>query len=185
MSLEREPRVPFLDEREQLPADGHTQYDALVESRGDIRGPFGVLLHSPELAGRVGHLGAYVRFEGVLPDDGRELAVLATARAFDCAFEWAIHAPIAREAGITESTLEALIDRNLEALSDREASVVRYSWELFDDHAVSQETYDAAESRFGTDGVVELTATIGYYAMLACVLNGFDVVPAERTPFDS
>jgi hypothetical protein len=26
-------------------------------------------------------------------------------------------------------------------------------------------------------GVVELTATIGYYAMLACTLNAFDVRP--------
>lgn len=184
MSLEREPRVPFLDDREQLPAESHAQYDALVESRGDVRGPFGVLLHSPELAGRIGRLGAYVRFEGVLSDESRELAVLATARAFDCAFEWAIHAPIAREAGITERTLDAIVDRNLGALSDRAANIIRYSWELFDDHAVSQETYDAVESRFGTDGVVELTATIGYYAMLACVLNGFEVAPAERTPFD-
>ena len=31
--------------------------------------------------------------------------------------------------------------------------------------------------RFGVDGLVELTATVGYYGMLACVLNAFDVVP--------
>jgi hypothetical protein len=28
----------------------------------------------------------------------------------------------------------------------------------------------------GERGLVELTATIGYYAMLACTLNAFDVV---------
>jgi 4-carboxymuconolactone decarboxylase len=32
-------------------------------------------------------------------------------------------------------------------------------------------------ARLGVPGVVELTATIGYYAMLACTLNAFDVQP--------
>ena len=184
MSLDHEPRVPFIDERDQLPAEGRSHYDALTESRGEIQGPFGVLLHSPELAGRVGRLGAYARFESTLPDSDRELGVLTTARAFDCAFEWAVHAPIAREAGVTEATLEAVIERGLDQLGDREASIVRYGQELFGDHAVSRGTYDAAESEFGTEGLVELTATMGYYAMLACVLNGFDVVPATGTPLD-
>jgi hypothetical protein len=30
----------------------------------------------------------------------------------------------------------------------------------------------------GEKGLVEVTATIGYYAMLACTLNAFDVVTA-------
>jgi len=184
MSLEHEPRVPFIDERDQLPPEGRPHHDALTESRGEIRGPFGVLLHSPELAGRVGRLGAYVRFESTLPDSDRELGILTTARAFDCAFEWAAHAPIAREAGVADETLEAVVDRDGDGLGDREASIVRYSQELFGDHAVSRETYDAAESEFGTEGLVELTATMGYYAMLACVLNAFDVVPTAGTPLD-
>lgn len=184
MSLEREPRVPFVTERSQIPAEAHDQYDSLVESRGGIQGPFGVLLHRPELAGRVGRLGAYVRFESSLADRDRELAILTTARAFDCAFEWAIHAPIAREAGVTETTLEAVIDGDPGGLSDHEASVVRYGRELLDGSTVSRETFAAAESRFDTEGLVELTATVGYYAMLACVLNAFDVVPASETPLD-
>jgi 4-carboxymuconolactone decarboxylase len=33
--------------------------------------------------------------------------------------------------------------------------------------------------------VTELTATMGYYAMLACVLNAFEVLPDEETPLGS
>ena len=184
MSLEHEPRVPFITERSQLPAEARDRYDSLVESRGGVQGPFGVLLHRPELAGRVGRLGAYVRFESPLADRDRELAILTTARALDCAFEWAIHAPIAREAGVTEAALGAIIDGDPDRLSDHEASVVRYGRELLNDNTVSRGTFDAVESRFGTEGIVELTATVGYYAMLACVLNAFDVVPASDTPLD-
>jgi len=31
--------------------------------------------------------------------------------------------------------------------------------------------------RLGARGMVELTATVGYYAMIACTLNAFDVEP--------
>ena len=50
---------------------------------------------------------------------------------------------------------------------------------------VSDNTFGKAEARFGVKGVTELTATMGYYAMLACALNTFEVEPApdaERLP---
>jgi 4-carboxymuconolactone decarboxylase len=35
---------------------------------------------------------------------------------------------------------------------------------------------------FGEKGVTELTATMGYYGMLACALNAFEVEPAPDAP---
>ena len=43
-------------------------------------------------------------------------------------------------------------------------------------------TFQAVYGRLGEQKMVELTATIGYYAMLACTLNTFDlytVTPPE------
>jgi 4-carboxymuconolactone decarboxylase len=40
-------------------------------------------------------------------------------------------------------------------------------------------TFQALYGRLGEKGLVELTATIGYYAMLACTLNAFDVATAS------
>ena len=37
--------------------------------------------------------------------------------------------------------------------------------------------YEALRARFGTQALVELTATAGYYAMIACALNAFAVEP--------
>ncbi len=42
-------------------------------------------------------------------------------------------------------------------------------------HRVSEPTFQAIYARFGERGMVELTATVGYYAMVACTLNTFDV----------
>jgi 4-carboxymuconolactone decarboxylase len=173
-------RVPYLTEREQVPEGGRERYDSIMESRGRISGPFGVLLNSPELAGRVGHLGAYVRFESGLADPVRELAILTTAREFDCAYEWAAHEPIAREAGVRDEAIEVVAERGSpDALTATEALVVEYGRHLFGDRAVPDPLFEDAKVEFGVEGVVELTATMGYYSTIACVLNAFEVTPEE------
>jgi 4-carboxymuconolactone decarboxylase len=176
-------RVRYHTDRETVPEGHRHHYDDIEESRGGVRGPFAVLLNSPELAGRIGHLGAYVRFEGELSDADRELAILTTARAFDCAYEWAAHAPIAIESGVGERTLDVVAEsRPTDDLADDEAIVVEYGRELFGDHAVSDATFEAALDRFGESGVTELTGTMGYYAMIACVLSAFEVQPRADRP---
>jgi len=176
-------RVPYLTERSDLPVSEREHVDRITESRGRIIGPFAVLLNSPDLAGRVGHLGAYVRFEGGLAAVDRELAILATAREMECAFEWATHAPIAREAGLDESTLEIVAQRgDLDRLDPWLATVVGLTRDLLAEKQLSAETFAAAHDALGDAGVVELVATVGYYTMIACVLNGFAVRPDEETP---
>jgi 4-carboxymuconolactone decarboxylase len=176
-------RVPYLTEREQVSKLGRESYDSIVESRGRISGPFAVLLNSPELAGRVAHAGAYVRFESRLSGTVRELAILTTAREFDCAYEWAAHEPIAREEGVSEQAIETVADRGSpDGLTGTEALVVRYGRHLFGDHAIPDPLFEEAKAEFGVRGVVELTGTMGYYSMIACVLNAAEVTPGEGSP---
>lgn len=183
MSEDATTRVPFVTEREAIPATGRAHYDHLQETRGYVGGPYPPLLNSPEVAGRIARLGTYVRYEGVLPGTTRELAILATAREFDAAFEWASHAPIAREEGVRGEAIQTVAARGpLSALTDEEAVVVGFARELLGDHEVSGETFAAAKDRFGVRGVTELVATVGYYAMIACVLNAFEVTPDDDAP---
>ena len=176
------PRVPGITEREEIPDGYRHNFDLIEESRGQVSGPFPVLLHSPEVGGRVGHLGTYIRFESRLSGRERELAILTTAREFDCAYEWAVHEPLAREAGVRDEALEVVADRrSVDSLPDTEALVVRYGRTLLRDHEVPEVLFHAVKDRFGIQGITDLTATIGYYGLLACVLNAFDVTPDERT----
>ena len=48
--------------------------------------------------------------------------------------------------------------------------------------AVSYGTFQALYGRLGEKGFVELAATVGYYAMLACTMNTFDVYTATPPP---
>lgn len=179
------PRVPVVTERDQLPAGQRHNYDRIADPRGHVSGPFPVLLNSPEVAGRVGDLGAFLRFESDLPGPVRELAILTTARAFDCAYEWAYHEPLAREEGVGDEAIEEVATRgSTDGLDETEALVVRYGRELFREHEVSDDVFRAATEAFGVRGVTELTATMGYYAMLACMLDAFRVLPEDDTPIE-
>ena len=169
-------RIPQITRREDVPPDQRGVYDEIAESRGRVGGPFSVLLNSPEVARRVAHLGSYLRFESGLSPAVRELAIMATAHENDCAFEWAGHKRLASEAGVREQAIEVIASGAApEGLSEDEALVVGYARELFREHRVSDATFQAARTRFGDRGVTELTTTMGYYAMMACTLNAFEV----------
>jgi 4-carboxymuconolactone decarboxylase len=176
-------RIRQVTTKDQLPSSKGHIFDAIAESRGRVAGPFSVLLNSPEAAGRIAHLGTYLRFESRLFPAERELAILTTSREFDCDYEWSAHEPLARRAGVRDEAIGVIASRGpLTRLTKNEAIIVRYGRELFRKRRVSDRTFEAAKARLGEQGVTELTATMGYYAMLACALNAFQVEPAPGTP---
>lgn len=173
-------RVLELKERESIAEAGRAAFDAIAASRGSVRGPFAVLMHSPELAKRTAELGAYIRFESTLSATDRELATLVAAREFECDYEWAAHSRIAREQGLRPEAIEAVASGSeLDAFTPEEATIVRFVRELARSHRVSDEAFEAVRSRLGDRGAVELSAAAGYYAMLAFTLNALEVEPPD------
>jgi 4-carboxymuconolactone decarboxylase len=171
------PRIPVVT-RDSLPAPQQAIYDAIAESRGQVSGPFPVLLNSPEVASRIARLGHYIRYESILKPMQRELAILTVAREFDCQYAWTSHEPLARQAGVRDAAIDALRERRAPAgLTEEEATIVRYGQELIRQHRVSEGTFQAALTQLGVQGLTELTATMGYYAMLGFALNAFEVEP--------
>ena len=175
-------RFPVLS-RADLSPEAQIIHDQIAESRGHVIGPFKVLLHSPEVAGRIGYLGHYVRFQSVLEPEVSELAILTVARANDCRFEWGAHHPLARKAGVRDEAIAAIAHRRgVEGLTERERLVITFGRELCEKHRVSPATFAAAQAAFGHQGVVELVVTLGYYGMIAAVLNAADVQPEPGMP---
>lgn len=183
MSDDESARITGISSRDQLSSKDQTHFDSINESRGGVRGPFRVLLQSPEVAGRTGHLGAYLRYESQLAGTDRELAILTVAREFDCAYEWAAHTPIARDEGVREAAIHVIATNDTTAgLTEAESTIVEYGRELFRETRITSDTYQAAADRFTDQQLIELTATMGYYALLACMLNAFEVYPDNDAP---
>ena len=178
------PRLPNLTDRSQVPEHLREAYDRVAGLRqGAVSGPYGVLLHSPELAERVAALGEYVRWNAALTPRQTETAVLAAAREWDARLMWGSHVRLGCEAGVPDATIEAIGRRDeVDALEEDEATIVRYVRALVGTHRVPQEVFDAARRLLGDQGLVDLTGLVGYYGVVAAVLNAFEVEPPAGAP---
>lgn len=169
-------RIRTITKKEELEPKDQKVYDAIAQSRGVVGGPWLALLHSPEMAQRTMQLGSYVRFESTLDHKVIEFTALVAARELDCKHEWAAHVNHGQKAGIPMETIRAVYQKKgAESFSSEDAQIVSFVREMIHHHRVSEPTFQAIYARFGEKGMVELTATVGYYAMLACTLNAFDV----------
>lgn len=174
-----ERRVPSMA-REILDAAGVAAFDEIRASRGRVSGPFSVLLHDPELARRVAAVGEVLRFAGSLPAPLREAAILTTAAQRHCLYEWRYHVSVARAVGVREDLIAHIDTGRPAVLTEREASVIGYVIELCNEDRVSDSRYWALHDVLGTKVMVELSVLVGYYSMLACVLNAAGVEADEN-----
>src|SRR6266540_3380910 len=97
---------------DQLAPEHREIGQSIVASRGALQGPFTMFLHSPELAGRLAHLGAYVRFEGSLDMRVRVLAAMTVARELEAVYVWGAQTGGARRLGVPESTITAIREKH-------------------------------------------------------------------------
>ena len=170
------PRID-LPSPDRMDPEQHRVHDRIVAGpRGRIQGPLRAALHNPELAERWSALGELLRYRTTLSPRHSELAILVTGRACRSPFEWYAHRLEGEKAGIEPHLLEALLEqRELDGPGSDDALVVRFATELNRFNSVSDATYDAALARFGARTVVELTALVGYYTMVAMTLNAHEI----------
>jgi 4-carboxymuconolactone decarboxylase len=180
-------RLP-LRRREEMDEPGRRFYDTVVgpQSRTlvGLRGPSGIWLHSPLLGERVRAVNQYLRFETTLDRRLSELAILVTARELDNQFEWTAHEPAALREGLSQEIIDVVKHRRpAGGLGADESLIVAFGREVFRERKVSAETFARAVERFGPEGVVNLAALMGNYAMTAVILNAVDQhVHPERAP---
>ncbi|MDA0351806.1 MAG: carboxymuconolactone decarboxylase family protein [Chloroflexi bacterium] len=172
-------RLPNLLNRAEVPAELVDAYDRVAALRnGAVSGPYGILLHSPELAERVAALGEFVRWNSALTPVQSETAIITAARYWNADLMWGAHVRIGREAGIREEVIAAVGTRAaLDGLAPGEAAIVQYVRELLETHRVQSATFEALRDAVGERGVVDLTGLVGYYAVVGFTLNGFEVEP--------
>lgn len=144
-----------------------------AEGRGyEVRGPFGVMLRSPEVMLRAKAMGDYLRFKSTIPHKLNEFAIIITARQWGQNYEWMAHRALAEKAGLNSAIATALADgRRPEGLDADEQLVYDFCTELHQNKSVSDATYARALARFGEQGIIDLTAVNGYYTFNAMIMN--------------
>ena len=173
-------RLTPITSKNQVPTKAHAIVDAIVQSRGALQGPFTMFLHCPELAGRVAHLGAFVRFEGSLDMRGRVLAAMVVARELDAVYVWGAQTGGARRLGVPEATITAIREKHSRGVPPEDAQIVEFTRQLIRKHRVDDASVKALRERFGDEGFIQLTGTIGYYSMLAMTVNACELEAAPN-----
>jgi 4-carboxymuconolactone decarboxylase len=165
-----------------VPADKMTpaQKQAVADhtaARGQLTGPWQVLVRSPELMGRVRGLSDYVRFNSALPPRLSEFVILITAREWSQAYEWNAHQPLAVKGGLNPEIAKAIADgRRPTGMAEDEEVLYDFATELLQNRSVSDATYARTMAKFGEKAVLDTIGLMGHYSLIAMVLN------TARTP---
>jgi 4-carboxymuconolactone decarboxylase len=179
---------------QQLTPEQQETFDKVVANRpvkpedGHIGGPFDIWLRSPEMGNRLVGLGGFFRFRTTVDRRYVELAILVTGQFWQAQFEWWAHEPMARDAGVPESIIQAIKTGDTPQMSDpADQAAYDLAVEIHNDRKLSDSTFAAAKAQFGEVGVAELIGLCGFYGLVSMTLNGFDVeLPTGATaPFPS
>jgi alkylhydroperoxidase family enzyme len=103
----------------------------------------------------------------------RELAILRVATLSAARYEWVQHVPIAKATGASDAQITAIETGHLSAacFDPREQLVLRFTDELVRDVRVSEHTFAATAQAFPPREIVELILTVGFYMMVARLLE--------------
>lgn len=165
-------RFPILMKDEYTDAQREFAENIASGPRGELRGPFLALIHSPELGERVQKLGEYLRFQSKLSPKLTELGVLLVARKYQSKNMWHSHRALALKAGLDPVIIASIaLNCRPENMSEDESCIYNFCTDLFIDGNVSEAHFEKIVDRWGRHGAVDLIALVGYYIMLSYVFN--------------
>ena len=173
-------RLPDLDEAALTPAQAEVFEAIRSGPRGQVVGPLRVWLTSPGLARTAQALGQYARYDSCLPPHLSELAILVTGRIWSSGFEWAHHAPIARDVGVPAAAVDAIArGRRVQFDDPQMQAVFDCAVELHRDRRIGEASYQAGLAALGPQGMVDLVGICGYYTLISMTINAFEVPDGE------
>jgi 4-carboxymuconolactone decarboxylase len=145
---------------------------------GRLIGPFNPALLNPATATKFLELQFAEQLNTSLDERVRQVIVLTVGAIWGADYELYAHAAVARQAGLSESAIRALVGGGVPGeLTERERLAQRVTRQLCVDHRLDDELYREAENTFGTLGLIDMTSLIGVYHGVCITLTTF-AVPA-------
>jgi 4-carboxymuconolactone decarboxylase len=168
--------------RAEMNAEQGEVYDDIEKEGGRLGGPYWALIRIPKFMRLHQDMGTYLR-ECALSVRERQIAVLTTVRHWGGKYPWAAQVRASLQVGLDEATIAAINRRETPKLTDtRERLAHEVAKELLATKGLSEATYAAAEKAYGLTQLTDLVAAIGYFTMLCCTANAFDITPPDAYP---
>tara|TARA_B100001123_G_scaffold48769_1_gene49690 strand:- start:394 stop:951 length:558 start_codon:yes stop_codon:yes gene_type:complete len=146
--------------------------------RGKIpmTGPFGVWLRAGSTGDVIQKLGASLRYDTILDETLKELAICVVGSHYKAKFEFAYHAELAKKTGISDKILEDLRHNKTPSFNDSRLKLIyQITTQLLDKHSLSDDIYREGINEFKEQGMIELVSLVGYYCLVSLTLNAFEI----------
>ncbi|MXN89843.1 hypothetical protein GR160_01255 [Flavobacterium sp. Sd200] len=149
---------------------------SMLNAQGALIGPFPPMLRFPQFGIPALSFVRSLDNHATLPKKLKEVAILTVGAAFNCKFELYAHKIMALHFGFTAKSVEDLSSGNRpNDLTPEENITYDIATVLAKGDSLPDSLYNHAITLLGEHGTAELLFLISAYAMLAMVLNGFDV----------
>lgn len=149
----------------------------IAEMKAGFAGSLNVyrtMAHHPALLKAWAPLRQHIVKASALGPVRSELVILRAAHRMGSAYEWAHHVIRARALGISDARIREMGRTPV----GEDGLIARAVDALFDNARLSTEIEQALSSSLGTQAVLDLIATVGFYSVLGYILITFD------TPID-
>src|SRR5471030_428272 len=154
----------------------------LVEREdGALMGPWNPWLHEPQIGKAIWDLTLAMTAGASLPDNIRQIVILAVGARFDAAYEIYAHIAVAEHEGMTPERLASLVANLKPAdLSAQESVAFDFAYALVRGGTLPEPLYRLAVKTFGQHSTNEMIYLVGLYSLVSTTLNGFNVPVPER-----
>ena len=161
-------RLPYVD-----PATAPEEVRAILERLPVRLNVFRMMAHAEHDFRPLVGLGTAILGRQKLSAKLRELAILRVATLSGARYEWVQHVPIARAAGATDAEIAALerVDFDPARFGAVERAVLGFTTDVVRDVKARDATFAEAARHLSPQEIVELILTVGYYMMIARLLE--------------
>lgn len=139
----------------------------VLDSAGNLVGPFKSFLISPSLGSILEQLGRHLRYEHTISATDKELSILRVARHVESKFEWLAHVDVARGLGVSEQELDSIRSLDLDPLS----IYVRCIDEIM--KPANKRSTLSSLGLLDEEKKMYLIALVGYYVLIANLMHEF------------
>jgi 4-carboxymuconolactone decarboxylase len=172
---------PLYDAFETMTKDEEYQGFEVKNADGAFTGPWGVMLHFPDLAAPLGQFISLAQKLPGLSERARQVVIVTIGARFNVAYELYAHAPLAARAGLSPDQVAALsTGARPDGLSPDELLAGDVATALTRAGSIPGPLYDAAVARLGQQGFDAVVFIVIHYLALGTLLNAYDV-PAGRS----
>ncbi len=168
-------RIKML-QNDEAPPESKAFMENVEKNGALVLNLYRTLAHSPSALSNFVKLGHGLLAQTELSPKFREIVILRIAVLSGSQYEWHQHATMALEVGVTQEQIDSIHEWAESDHFDKvEKAILRYCDQVTLNIKTSDRTFRVLHRYLNDRSIVELTMTIGYWGMIARILEPLEI----------